>query len=329
MSFQYQSLDRTTDSIRLLELQVENNSSHIQCTIKRFKLHSAPPYLAVSYVWGPAEPCKEISLNGMAFKIRQNLYHFLGRLQEHFKSSLTDKEANIHKSFPEYLRPTQVQNWSTQQQVEQRLLWIDAICVNQGDDEEKTHQVRQMAGVYKQAHCVLVWLGEEAGNSDVLMEFAENVQKEEEADRHLMDAYLFQDYSIKLIGAAAELCQREYWRRTWIIQEISLAGDHVVVHCGSRRAGLGNLQQTVRHCRKMTKNHEGANLTAQILSILRSCEDQIDGSMCLRANSRNNSPPTLQDLLEEHVDSVSSDARDKVYALLSLGRLSRWIWTTS
>jgi hypothetical protein len=41
-----------------------------------------------------------------------------------------------------------------------RRLWVDAVCINQHDDKEKGHQVALMAKIYKNAECVLVWLGE-------------------------------------------------------------------------------------------------------------------------------------------------------------------------
>jgi hypothetical protein len=43
--------------------------------------------------------------------------------------------------------------------MDERLVWIDALCINQSDDEEKTEQVRRMGEVYAQAKQVIVYLG--------------------------------------------------------------------------------------------------------------------------------------------------------------------------
>lgn len=40
-----------------------------------------------------------------------------------------------------------------------RLLWIDALCINQADVEERSHQVSFMDEIYREAHTVLIWLG--------------------------------------------------------------------------------------------------------------------------------------------------------------------------
>jgi hypothetical protein len=48
----------------------------------------------------------------------------------------------------------------------ERILWIDAICINQEDNEEKGRQVRLMAKIYAKASRVVVWLGKAANNSD-------------------------------------------------------------------------------------------------------------------------------------------------------------------
>ena len=52
-----------------------------------------------------------------------------------------------------------------------RLLWVDAICINQENIEEKNHQVEMMADIYGRAECVRVWLGPEYGDSAVAIEF--------------------------------------------------------------------------------------------------------------------------------------------------------------
>lgn len=93
-----------------------------------FTLHFAsnPKYEALSCTWGPPEPVKTITINGYEVKVRENLYWALVNLQRG---------------------------------VTHRLFWVDAICINQDDLEERNRQVSLMAFIYSRAQAVLVWLG--------------------------------------------------------------------------------------------------------------------------------------------------------------------------
>lgn len=50
------------------------------------------------------------------------------------------------------------------------VLWVDAICIDQTHDEEKSAQVKQMKKIYEQAASVIVWLGPSAQCSDKAMD---------------------------------------------------------------------------------------------------------------------------------------------------------------
>ena len=46
-----------------------------------------------------------------------------------------------------------------------RTFWIDAICINQDDADERNAQVKRMGDIYSIANRVVVWLGEQADDS--------------------------------------------------------------------------------------------------------------------------------------------------------------------
>ena len=52
----------------------------------------------------------------------------------------------------------------------ERIIWVDAICIDQKNTKEKEQQIQFMAKIYSQANRVLVWLGEAADNSDQALE---------------------------------------------------------------------------------------------------------------------------------------------------------------
>ncbi|RDW78221.1 hypothetical protein BP5796_06073 [Coleophoma crateriformis] len=94
-------------------------------------LSTKPRYAALSYTWGPPGNTHNIILNGQLFPVRQNLHDALAQLA---KSRLIDN-----------------------------YIWIDAICINQGEDEvalkERSSQIVLMKQVYEQAKKIVVWLG--------------------------------------------------------------------------------------------------------------------------------------------------------------------------
>lgn len=134
----YEPLDTTSNQIRLLELLPSENPSiftwggylpndRIVCRLMVKNLDDSPSYEALSYTWGNADYTKSIRLEGHSVLIRTNLADALMSLRH----------------------PTQ-----------SRILWTDALCINQQDVRERNHQVGQMGKIYSQAAEVLVWLGD-------------------------------------------------------------------------------------------------------------------------------------------------------------------------
>lgn len=109
----------------------------IQCELFEYSILESDtanhPYEALSYVWGGEDKPQSILIDNKALKVTQNLYTAL----LHFRN----------RQCP-------------------RLLWVDAICIDQETDEEKEHQIQLMAAIYAGASRVLVWLGEAQDKSD-------------------------------------------------------------------------------------------------------------------------------------------------------------------
>lgn len=122
----------TTRMIRLLPQQEEHSSNTpIKCEL--FDYHLSEPsggekhiYEALSYVWDSELPSQSITLNGHAFLVTGNLHAALWHLRD--------------------------------RQLE-RVLWVDALCINQADSGEKERQLPLMRTIYAQAARVVVWLG--------------------------------------------------------------------------------------------------------------------------------------------------------------------------
>jgi hypothetical protein len=108
-----------------------------------------------------------------------------------------------------------------------RMIWIDAICINQEDREERSFQVSMMSLVYTSAEEVCVWLGEDDKESTRAITFIENeVSKLKNFDDLCKDRKHAENW-----GALLVLMQRDWFSRRWVVQEITLARK-ATVYCG-------------------------------------------------------------------------------------------------
>jgi hypothetical protein len=118
-------------------------------------------------------------------------------------------------------------------------IWIDALCINQNDNSEKTHQVRRMKDIYAGAEAVVMWLGEEADESDLAMELLRRIEAfsstEEEPTQDLVVTLTEETFTPHWL-ALKKLFKRPYWTRVWIIQEV-VSSNSGIVCCGQYRAG--------------------------------------------------------------------------------------------
>lgn len=140
--YQYEKLKSST-STRLMELLPGQLADQLECRLRTVDLQTKPNYEAVSYVWGTEDNKPTILCDGFPYGITQNLAAAL----QHFRNTESP-----------------------------RILWVDSICIDQSNIEERNQQVRTMHHVYLQATHVLIWLGEES-ESCSLSKVAEAVRK--------------------------------------------------------------------------------------------------------------------------------------------------------
>ncbi|OCT44663.1 hypothetical protein CLCR_06374 [Cladophialophora carrionii] len=106
-NYVYESLNEIHD-FRLLELLPGDYNKPIRCRLRLARLAAQPLYNAVSYTWGPRPANKTILINDVEFLVRRNLHELLLELR--------------HARHPQ-------------------TYWIDAICINQRDNLERSAQV--------------------------------------------------------------------------------------------------------------------------------------------------------------------------------------------
>ena len=237
-SFKYLPLDPSKQEIRLISLlprSQESQSDQVCCTLEHASLEDDLRYSALSYVWGLPGITQPILVNGFIFEAPANLESAL-RHRQHDSEVVT--------------------------------LWVDAICINQRDDTEKTQQVMQMDLIYTRAMKVLVWLGPPSEDSDLAIDKLEALGKEaisagiledwdefpnipkgnrKAARRRRLNKMLYNfscgDSTFHTIPAAAtrSLFDRPWWGRVWVLQELVLA-DTAFFVCGDKVVNWDDLK---------------------------------------------------------------------------------------
>ncbi len=177
--YRYSTLPPGPGSIRLLRLiPDQDETATIQCQLFNYRLQGSGKwthlYEALSYVWGSSDKPQSISIDKLDMPITANLHAALLRLRD---------------------------------RCIERVLWVDAICINQVDLEERGHQIEFMAEIFSKANRVIVWLGESADNSDQALEeicVAAEKQSTNSANRE------------RRLQAILALLQRTWFRRIWV-----------------------------------------------------------------------------------------------------------------
>ena len=99
-------------------------------------------------------------------------------------------------------------------------LWVDAICINQGDLDERARQVRRMREIYGSAWAVIAWLGGESHRSNLAIQLIGDLDVISQADcGKQLEAHLRAEPD--LLGRACwlalqEFMERPYWYRLWV-----------------------------------------------------------------------------------------------------------------
>jgi len=224
----YQPLRKAAQEIRLLTITASGDeASPIECAMDSMTLAQAPRFLALSYLWGDPRMAHEIWLNGHKFQVTTNLHQALLVLR--------------HRPVVDHV-------------------WIDAICIDQSSNDEKSWQVALMGNIYSRAAQVLGWLGPAADDSDAALDLVrrwgeaierfanrDEVGRLEHSPESMRAAIAAIDNPFDATGFSGlrKLFARPYWSRVWIMQEVALAQDPRVL-CGTQEVSYDQLRVCVR-----------------------------------------------------------------------------------
>ncbi|KAK4897736.1 hypothetical protein LTR27_004508 [Elasticomyces elasticus] len=202
--FIYPELNHTKHQIRLLEHH-RSSSADLKYTYIAVSLEDKPDFCALSYVWGSDEATRDIVVDGQHFPVRPNLYDFLAQSASESADLCAGGASGAYYTLVRRSRP----------------IFIDAICINQSDLEERNAQVRLMADLYRQAE-VIVWFGAETHWVPGLVQRFPAVILAEVMESCLSgQSYEFGEDDIKYICETVKsaLEVHTYWTRVWTVQE--------------------------------------------------------------------------------------------------------------
>ena len=216
----------TSTSTRVLTLLPGADDTAVAIHTREVDLRHSPKYEAVSYTWGSEGNEQTIYVNNNPFRIRVNLYRFLFRLR--------------------------------QQSRKPRTLWIDAISISQVNLDEKRQQVAVIGKIFSSAERVLIWLGEHADGSEHL--FRPGLLRATVISSSLYYKLRPLSKDERQVRALqwGELLDRDYWKRTWVIQEIILA-KCITVHCGDDWQYWDRLTETGFTFHAKNRHFDGIN----------------------------------------------------------------------
>ncbi|KAE8446690.1 hypothetical protein EG329_011734 [Mollisiaceae sp. DMI_Dod_QoI] len=208
---QYENLHLSADvgSFRLLEFDSSSDGpcsdeTTIYTKMANYDCHNAPKYEALSYTWSSHhDELATIKLNGCSILVTKNLFEALRQL-----------------------RLNQVENCKSESK-----LWVDAICISQADDAEKSQQVLLMRDIYANASRVIAWIGKPDSLSSLAFDTLERFAAD---DGTLVGSATYQktlDIAEERTAAIKLLIERSYFERVWVIQELVVAR-RATIFCG-------------------------------------------------------------------------------------------------
>jgi Heterokaryon incompatibility protein (HET) len=237
--------------IRLLKLEPGSRKMPLHGTLFHANLDIDPPpsYQAISYVWGcDATPFLLYTPEGTL------------AISSSLRSALRDLRHETNTL----------------------VLWADGVCIKQDDKDEKNHQVRLMTHIYSSATSVFAYLGEEAENSNLALDTMLKIGTAFQWDNPKRDLpptmalARWQEGGLPTSGseelrAVAAICQRPWFQRIWIIQEL-LQAREVQVVCGRGRLNWDIFFGAVWHCFYGVKIRERHLHYVLRLGVTRTCQ---------------------------------------------------------
>lgn len=306
-------------SIRLLHLHpaISFNKSPIEVSLHEFPIGACPDFGALSYTWATEDGDSSLSeclqCDGAIINVTRNCDAALRRLR----------------------------------QTEQvRVLWVDAVCIDQSNDDERSLQIALMRQIYTQAAWVGFWVGEASSTVDqetgtplsdlgmaFIHDFAVEIAERSNSGKDVSEGALYQEFvkdrrAFQHSGVEAftprvrglwDILHRQWWARLWVVQEVALSQSSVLI-CGGKSEAFHNLTVVIN---ALVRNGQPAEVFEFNAFFVASAFHQFNMRNFVRTGqlggeSSNASIPRKKalEILNATRNTHASDPRDKIYGIL-------------
>ncbi|PVH81799.1 hypothetical protein DL98DRAFT_653724 [Cadophora sp. DSE1049] len=225
--------------IRLVELLPGEAAEIVRINVLTADLDADPEYDALSYEWAFRTVNKTNSVG--LFEVSTEFTYFRSILCDGLRMEIMD---SLHALLLRLRHPSR-----------SLVLWTDAVCINQDDEDEKPQQLMLMGRIYRQAKTVLCWIGEEKQKTHnafrliksiaaslhikVPVDIETFVRSGAEVPEVVLDEDLVDEVQGDGWLAVVDVFTRPYFGRIWVVQEIVLSQAAVII-CGSNRIPWGD-----------------------------------------------------------------------------------------
>ena len=282
--FEYEPLDQDIDAIRVIELFPGRLHHHLECRLIHTTISSGIRFEALSYTWGGERFPRCLHIGRRCRPVTENAFAALLHLR-----------------------------WSKRS----RFLWIDAVCIDQTNDDEKQHQVQFMHAIFQAAREVTVWLGIRPPIDNHRRSSRDPISNHQAAAGDMDDyrSLIVTDTLRKSIDSQEfwrELFHAAWFQRAWVLQEMVFARRLTVRYGGTELAWPELFQVAI-----------DIQAFADPLRSSATCLQSSKTVIYMDRWHANNTDVIMQDLrIEDIVHSARAaqcrDPRDKIYSLLSL-----------
>lgn len=280
----YTELDTTKNEIRLLHLSpASNRRKKIVCQFSVISLNAQdrrPHYEALSYAWGDPILDRSIDLNGTHYAITSNLHLALRALRH------TDKE---------------------------RILWVDAVCIDQHNIKERSHQVSRMNDIYSRASNVIVWLGEPRTDATFAFDFLTEFGRPHSEHPRLPQVERNAEQTAMSVRS---FMTRSWWTRIWTAQVWILATSSTF-YSGQYALEGEVLLRCLEHCRRHVKSMDCCYMQLKS-EFLFNLADSLQPMFALDSVRQSYAGQDFSYSLGFLRTREATDPRDKVYGVLAL-----------
>lgn len=284
-TYKHKRLCCKRNEIRLIRLKpAKAIRNAVQCDIIAVPLEHAPRFEAISYAWGDAADQRPIGVN-----VGQHLL--------------------VNKSLESALRYLRHQD-------KERLLWADAICINQKNIPEKNRAVSEMHIIYQRAETVIVWLGcpSRPWSFKPILD-AINEEKSNVDDRFSWRCQVLTKphRSARAIQGFAKL---PWFYRGWVVQETCFARE-LVGQYGQHAIPWTQIEGMVQRLRITAESSMSGFLRPEgrlVLKLMR----VVTTLRALREQHHRAQSMDLGHMIAFSRTRLTSDPRDKVFAFTNL-----------